>query len=351
MNVSYRLLVIIIFAEFAAVALIIVATYILKFYFLLKNIKKQRLKIKIDNYFKILLKENYNTKKFSKRWHKIEILLPIIQKLNKTSNQNWPELKDKLFHEVLLPQARKNAYSWFWLNRYMAIQVFVQKIETKDDGYVIKLVNDRVPIVALNAIPLAIKSNSEIAINIVIDKMAKERRLAQGIFLKEFKNSQATVVPIIEKRLKTEKDPYVRATCYKLLKSFPKKYKIIPKNIKKDINSKTLELSLNSIKYLNHLNKKDAEPILNVLLKSKTWQVRVAAIQTLADFKDKKYIHEIANSLEDPNWWVRFNSATALKQYGEPGLKVLKTRDPNKDLYAYEAAQHVLQVHSIEDMD
>lgn len=343
--ISNYALKIIIIAEFTLVILLIIFAYLLKLYFSLKVRNKNICKYELEKYLNKLIKEKteFVKKMIRRRWRKVEIMLPVIDKFEKKRQQGWLNIRDKLLAEILLPIARKNAYSTVWLKRYMAVKCFLHKVEENDQEIVIDLLSDRVPIVAINAIPLAFKLKSTRAIEKIIKNIAAERRLSQTVFLREFEGSQEVVFPIIKKMLHHEKDPYIRATCYRLIKIFPKKY-YIGQYIKKDIKSKVLELKLTAIRSLTHAPKSQAEPILNALLKNKVWQVRVAAIQSLGDFKDPKYIFTITSCLEDPTWWVRFNAANALKKYGERGIKILSSLDPEKDLYAFEAAQHVLQV-------
>lgn len=345
MNVGYRFAEIVIVVEFSLVAIIILATYLLKFFYSLRARRRAKITADVDHFLteKISKKRAFKSKDFLNKWKKIDILIPVINKFDKNVNSAaWHDLRLTLVHSVILPLARKAAMKKNWVMRFFAAEAFRLANEIDDEKYIVKLSKDSIPLVYLNALSAALKSKSKSALDVIITRMSDERGLTQSTYLQAFDNASATTRSMIEQHLQSTNEPYTRATCYKILLKYSAEK--INWNIKSDIESSNLELRLAALRFLAHNEGKSSIPTLRHHLKDQQWEVRIAAIHCLGDLHAIEAISEIALCLRDPEWWVRINAGQALKNLGKEGIEVLKAQDPNVDKFAFETAQHVLAV-------
>lgn len=343
MTVPYVLLEWIIRIEILFVIFLIIITYALKYYFNLQSNRDKRISDEIESHLDKIAIENVtvNADHFPERWRRLDILLQLIFKLDTTMKSHaWPEMKQTIATIILLPIARKKYASRIWMNRLLSSQCFELWMENQDEEIVCKLLDDKIPIIHLHATIAAIKFSSIKLINLVINNMAKRRRLGQAVYLKIFDQAAPQARQFIEDRLKTERDFFVRATCYKILITFKEFNTDIDTTA--DIRSSNMELRLSAMRYCSLAQKNDAIPLLISLLSDPQWEVRAASNRLLGDLHASQAISEIANGLKDKNWWVRVNAANTLKGFGETGLQILNAQDPVQDKYAYETAMHVL---------
>lgn len=296
-----------------------------------KNVLKESIK-SADN--KVI--ENYK-----QRWKQSDILLKVIAELDieTKDNSNWLSIRERLLQEIILPLARSNCNSKRWLNRLFAAQSFELLAEKEDASCIEKLLNDKIPLVNLYAALAILKMGNADLINKILDKMANVRRFSRTIHANLFYKISYDKITIIEERLRQEKDPYVRSVCYILLAMFSQ----TPNhNILRDIESENLELKISAFKYLVSSNPEAAYKQAIAFLNDNHWQLRVVAINVLSKLKQKDAMQLIAKKLVDPSWWVRFDAAKSLLEFGEKGREILIAQNPAKDIFAYETAQFIL---------
>lgn len=344
MHVNYRYVEYIIFLEFFFVALVLVATYGVSFWYFLKNKRKRKLSAEIEHYLKTNQTFLQTPKEsFPRKWLKIDILVPLVLKLDQSNSKHWHSIREKFLDEVLLPLARKCAYRYNWLSRYLAVRALEFKIDKNDENVILKLMADKIALVKINAIYLGLKLGSQNIINFVIDEIGAERRMTQSIYLKAFDEPLPESQAYVAARLKKESDPYLRATCYKILLNYSSPLDL-DKEIQKDLKSKNVELKLAAIRYMVYAENSKAVAELIDLLKDSQWEIRVLALQSLGELKAEKAIDQVAALLKDQEWWVRMNAAKALLKMGNAGKKILTSQDPQTDQFAYDAAQNVLRI-------
>ena len=332
--IPYALLDWIIGIEIALVILLIIITFLLRYYFYLRNEHNQNMTAQIKKHLEKIADENgtFDLHSFPKKWRRLELLLPVIFSLDNTlKKEAWPTIKKSVADTILLPIARKKYISRLWMNRLLSTQCFELWMESRDDVCVAKLLEDKVSIINLHATVAAVKFGSAKLINLVINNMSQKRRLAQTVYVKIFELAAPETRKYVEERLHTEKDSFARATCYKILVTF-KEYNA-NLDVTSDLQSKNMELRLSAMRYIALAKKQDAIPFLTNLLADPEWEVRAASNRLLGDLHALQAIDEIANGLKDKNWWVRINANT-LKNFGEAGLAILNAQSPMKDKYA-----------------
>ena len=254
-------------------------------------------------------------------------------------SQYWPEMK-KDSQCCTITIARNKYQSRIWMNRLLSTQCFELWMRNQDEEIICKLLEDNIPLIQLHATIAALKFSTIKLINLVINIMSKRGRLGQAVYLKVFDIATPQTREFVGDRLKTEKDYFVRATCYKILMTFKEYNASIDTSA--DIHSNNMELRLASMRFTSLAQKSDAIPLMISLLSDPQWEIRAASNRILGDLHASQAIPEITNGLRDKNWWVRVNAANTLKGFGKAGLQILNAQDPVKDIYAYETAMHVL---------
>lgn len=340
----------VIILEYVVVFFIIIFTYLMYgINFYQKRVKFKKIK-KLKAYLakKFLDKQEGYTQKdfaaFPKGFLDLNVILESINSLGieyKKEN-HWIELRNAFLLYIAVPLARKKALSSKLTNKLLAAQIFSLQCLKDDEKILLNLFAEEDSIIQMYSLKALISIVSKEAIKIVIDRLSEERGMNQSIFLNILKNSSKEIAKIACEELKNSQDPNRRAICYKILyRSDIEEMNIFPSA--KDIYSENMALRFSVIKFLGLCEPKRSLPILLSLLKDPEWQIRVKALRAMENFKKEDMAEKVGKCLTDENWWVRYDAAKLLKKMGENGLLVLKSQKEDKDLFAYEAAQFVLE--------
>lgn len=276
---------------------------------------------------------------------KMDLLLSLVRSFNDVETPKRERaLKQELIESALLPLARKKTKSRFSSTHLLCAQCFELYMTLDDEPFVLKLLNDKMSLVSLHAATAAIQFGSQASINAVIDRMSNMRRLGQSMYLEIFKNMRPEVFDLIKKRLlNSEKNPFVRATCYKLLMLVPSSTDIIDMtSVDEDLRSSNLELSLAALRFRVYHYRDDAFDELIRSLHDPRWEIRLISVGFLGELRKKEALKELEQCLKDPVYAVRMKSAEALKSFGGEGITILKNQNPNEDRFAFEAAMSLL---------
>lgn len=334
----------VIVVEFTLIFLILILSYSL--IFLLRFQRKRRLECSrgIIFYLNQIIDLGGITPrlKFKKSWRKIELIVPILFTFNKRFNSMPSWKKDrKLFCEtILFPIARKATQRENWIPRFYAAQAFSFHINISDEKYILKLLNDPVPLVFYASLEAALKNVSKNSINKIVERLSKENWMTKSLFIEIFQNAPATTRYLIENVLMGSTESMIRATCYNILLQF--KINRLRWDMSEDLNSKFINLKIAALKYIAHTSSKEASSVLVIHLKDKSWEVRTICLRLLGEIGAKKAIEPIAACLNDPDWWVRLASATTLRGFGKEGVKILELQKDKIHADAFAAAHNVL---------
>jgi len=80
---------------------------------------------------------------------------------------------------------------------------------------------------------------------------------------------------------------------------------------------------------------------LRVMLLDQDWRVRAKAAQSLGTVGGVAAVDDLVRALPDAFWWVRFRTALALAQLGEPGREALRTARSSSDRFVAEMASNI----------
>jgi hypothetical protein len=167
----------------------------------------------------------------------------------------------------------------------------------------------------------------------MIAVFAELRRSQLELMVTVLKHGHLKLTNLIVTRLETEKDPYIRAFCYRLLIDLPK-VSIHTPSLELDIQQDVLNLALAALSYLSYLKKPGYKKMLVHMMSHSRWEIRARCIKYLGQTKDVKMVTIIRPYLKDASWWVRFRSAEALDNLGEAGKKCLEEESLSLDQFA-----------------
>ncbi len=292
-----------------------------------------------------LLKKNHDEKNFiPPTWifdHQL-LLLTIINEWDKEPpNASWPTIRQNLIHAVILPNARKQALSRSWNTRYLACQSFHLAFDANDEVLLQQLMTDPIIIVSIHAALIAMTSNNQTLINTFIDIFSKGRHIQQSLFADFSSTTNPHLTTLIHHSLQHEKNPYVKAFCYRLLSHNIHQNKPIPMSFV-DVESHHLELKMAALNYVFEQDKKLVLPVLMRNVHSPHWQMRAKSAQLLGKIAHSSTAMALEKMLHDEVWWVRIRAAEALLNLGELGISLLTQQTKEHDRYAYDAAMSVL---------
>ncbi len=327
MSIGYNFAENVIILEFVLVGAIIITTLTVKIYAFISLKRNKNIKMHVEQYLHKIIhaKQQITKRSFPNKWKKINILLQVIEDIDKIhTSDDWEQVKTGLVKFVMLPLARKYVLSRHWTNRLYAARTFYLNSEESDDKLITRLINDKIPLVFLYAVKAALSSHSRSALDAMIKRMASVEWVNHFIYLEAFEEFALHERRLFEKQLKNTKDPAERAVCYKILLCFPPDP--IQWDISKDINSSNLELKISAMKLISYVDRKAAIPLLVNLLTDDLNEVRLIALHRLDMLKAKEAIPNIAACLNDTDWSVKLSAAEALKNMGEEGDKVLKSQ-------------------------
>lgn len=329
--------------EFALIIVMVVATYFAKLSAFVLAKRRMKLIATLEEYFKKLIDTNstIDIKKFKRRWKKIQILFPIFTKFDDiyANNSTWKNVRRDFLFNILVPLARRRGRSLRWLLRFYSSEVLALTYEPQDETLLLRLLRDRIPLVYLHSINTAIKSNSEAAINAVINRMAKMSLLTQTMYLAPFEHASPTIRSFIENRMKSAKETNIKAQCYKMLMKF--KPATVSWDINTDLNSTDAELRLAALKFLIYINEQDALETVSKKLNDPSGEVKLVALHALGKFNAASTMKEIAQCLNDSEWRVKIAAAEVLKGFGSEGELLLNKYAPELNQISSDDEDHL----------
>jgi hypothetical protein len=337
--------------EIALVVFFIIISYMGKLYYTLKYKRRDKTLVRLRKLIATAIKQDQelSLKEINSSKKLITDLLILIREFDTTQAGviSWQKIREQLFSSILRNKVKKYSYAGNWFKRYLAAQIYYLDIKLEDEEVIIKLLQDPILLVSINAAHVAFKYHNKKLLNAVIDTFYTKNRMEQSFYSHLVaENIDPNVMQIIKQRIEHEKNEQVKIFCYRLLTELPS-YGDIAHSALKDVQSGNFEMKIATLHYLAHDNRDKALPVLRQCLNDDHWEVRGAAINMLGELKDTESLPMLKEKLKDPQWWVRIRSAEALAKFGDVGLKVLKDQDPKIDRYAYEAATQVLLTNQL----
>lgn len=331
--------------ELVIITLFIFLTYFYRIYFNFKEKGEESKRLKITTVLNNIIEQNM-IKEIPYHRH-VDVIIDIFLNFDEIykDSERWNNLKNILMRDQILPYARKLIDKKDWYPRYLLVQCFRYYIDTRDEDLVIKLVNDPVPVVSINAIPIGITFGTQSVLKAIIYRLKKESHSLQILHTSSLDSSLA-FREVIKQELLINTDPETKQICYNILTAMGTNQDIF-EFAKKDVASEQLELKIAAIPVLFAADNENALPILFMLLQDKNWQVRNTIVKTIGSSNLSGVTDHLAIALNDESWWVRINAAKSLARLGDEGLSILKRHELTEQTYGYQETEYFLKIRSL----
>ncbi len=215
-------------------------------------------------------------------------------------------------------------------------------MSSEDEAYLMDLLADLITIVNINACIAIFYSPTQKTIDYLIDSISQKRRSQYEILKTIVKESAFKVIPLIQNRLSHEKNLYIRAFCYRMLRQLPK-VEMSLSSLEQDLTSSEVDLKLAAISYISYLEQPNYKTYLLDGLNSSDWEVRARCAKIVGYTGDAELAKALEPYLNDEIWWVRYRTAEALMRLGDVGQQILKSKKIEFDKFAYEISQQQLK--------
>lgn len=139
--------------------------------------------------------------------------------------------------------------------------------------------------------------------------------------------------------LESATDKYIQRTCIKRIGA--EKIHSLVGLVCDHLDDPNTNMLIDSIRTLGELKYRPAAEKILSLTKHPQWEVRNVAYTALAGIDLNLYAHDVAFGLFDREWWVRYNSATALVDYSKIS-ELKKEVDFAGDRFAIEILNYAL---------
>lgn len=315
-----------------------------------KKINEQQIALKVKQLF--LDYQNIDTKDFHFLQYHRQTAFRILFDMEKEATLPERSIYIAILNDLFLPHLQEYVYSSNWFLRNQAAMLLQLKykyfnnfVNPVDEEFLMLLIDDSVAKVSINACIAALFFPTQKLIDHFIDLFSQKRRSQYEISKTIINQSAMDVALCIEKRLSHEKNPYIRAFCYRILSEFPKLELAIP-FLHSDLESEEIDLKLASLAYLYHVQKPHYKDELIKAIHSPHWEVRARCAKLMGYTEDEHLVKELEPLLKDDVWWVRFRAAEALSKMGEQGQQILRAQDVKLDKFAYEMSQQQLESSS-----
>lgn len=282
--------------------------------------------------------------------HCILELLLCMNKIDQKSsnNPNWERTKKLLSEPVLKKQSIRLARSKSWFKKLLTLLCYELGFPIDDEQTLLRFVKDDNLVISINAAIGLFRNPNPSAINEVITVFSKGRHNLRSTFASMLTNKPHENIPAIRaifiKRLEKETDPYVRIFCYQILTLLEATDKI-DSFVQNDLLNEHINLKSSALKYVAHVAQAQSLPILLKYLNDDNNEVRSTVVRLMGELCDESLLSYFNDSLKDPDWWVRINSAHGLLKLGTKGIAVLNAQSPKIDKFAYETAQACLKMY------
>lgn len=258
----------------------------------------------------------------------------------------WQETKQHLIDTYLGKKALLFAQSSSWRDRQLGLRcIALNPKQLMNKQVVVPLLNDSKFIVRILAASSMIHAEQKDLLLAVLKRMIQEPEMGRYAYRDLLINSEEITFQWMEEIANEETDPALIASCLDVL-STKITHNLLPLAIK-HLGSSDLACRLAAIKILSSIPGDESKKYLSQMLCEKNGKIRAEAAQGLGKILALSSIPDLSIALQDSEWFVRLQAATALKSMGKEGRAALYRQDPQQNLDAYEIAQYILAIPEI----
>lgn len=312
-----------------------------------------RWKIKQTTYIKehtsaIINKElfsNTSLDKFSipTKFQNFRDLVEVVEEFDhRFTDERWIQIKEKIFERYLHKVAMRKSRSLYWLDRQLAARAFLLCPNKAGEHELRKLLNDYKYLVRIVAAVTITKTEYKNLFEELINTMSKETKLSQFPYRDALVELNQEKFKWLEALLAKTSDPAVKAICLDVLSTRVTK-DLLPL-LHPYFKSEYPECRKLAIKALGNIPSEESLHILIDHLEDSDWELRAISVEGLHNLHATRAIPKLRELLNDPIWWVRLQTALTLKDFGDEGIRILKSQKRDAEPAAYEIAQYALGI-------
>ena len=334
-----RVIIIVTSVEFYFIVFTILLLLVLNQVIKYKNKRDEEIKRKISSALLKAVEEerSYTPDLLPTGRFKPEVLLLVIEDISsKFSGEHWENIKKILLDKYLFSCTRKWAQDKRWLKRHFVARCFALGAHKEDEDLIIKLLNDKVPLIRITAAISAIAIASVPLLLAFFDAMKKEPERGRYAYRDAVLKGQSHIFSWIREQLKIEEDIAMR---YIYLDILGAKYdSFVLRYIHKDLQHKEDKLRLKAVKILTNFPTKEALELFLPFLEDHYYLIRAEVIAVLPKIMGQEALPILTKTMQDKSWWVRLQAALGLKSLGNEGKSVLMKEE------SQEVAKYVLSL-------
>lgn len=253
----------------------------------------------------------------------------------------WQETKQQLIDAYLGKKAQLFAQSLSWRDRQLGLRcIALNPKKLMNKQVVAPLLNDSKFIIRILAASSMIHAEQKDLLVAVLKRMVQEAPMGRYAYRDLLINGGDTIFQWIEEIATQEKDLELIAICLDVL-STKISCNLLPLAIKY-ITSIDLTCQLAAVEIFSTRPSDESKKYLTQFLLDKNWKIRAAAAKGLGQIHAISTIPELSLLLQDEEWFVRLQAATALKSMGKEGISALYRQNREHNAEAYEIAKYIL---------
>lgn len=258
------------------------------------------------------------------------------------TDKRWQDIKDKIVSQYLNPEVKRYASSYSWFKRQLAARALLLDSKNENPQILEKLLDDPRYLVRVAAATALLRTESKDLFEKAIKKMSLESPESQFPYRDALMQSDEQKFKWLLQLLQSTHDKKIQAICLDVL-STRTSGNLFP-IVKSFIHDPDVKCRTFAIKALGNIPTIESKEILMQKLDDSDSHIRAESVMSLHKLYALEAIPKLQIALSDPVWWVRLQAALALKAFGEEGLKILNSKDLDKDSAAFEIAQYALAI-------
>lgn len=341
---EYYLIVIFIILEVIAIAGFVVLAFIFFLASLVKNRKVEEITNNALN--KMMQQKKFILLPYSKPTANFLKVLDIYNEKHK-HDPLWQKLLSQIMQEQVLPKARKFVNKK-WYKQYLLLKCYTFYITQEDEKYVIKLLDENLPVLLINATKIITKISKKPIYIAFIYRLSKAHPSLQKIAVLQLAPCEI-LQTALDEILSKETEPTIISTCFLIIRNAsngPDFYH----HVEKAISKQNLELQISAIKTLPFTNQEKAFVKLTQLCEISNWLLRNATVKAFGHIKSNAVIPYLLKALSDDEWWIRVNAAKKLSLHSKQAREQLTIAgSANPDIKKY--TDYFLTIESLKKGD
>lgn len=261
---------------------------------------------------------------------------------NQIAGEKWETIVQAARATSWFEALERRARSRFWWRRLSATHGLAMVAIPEDAPLLAALITDRNPVVRLAAVATIRRVLVEETLGAVIELAETQQSTVRRYVLETLTASRGLDLRLIQDRLDRSDNAQQLRTLLDLVADLG-----VPSfldHVLPHAKHPSLEVRIAVARTLAQFPHPASAASLGSLLDDAEWQVRAQAASALGVIGARESAPELGRAVHDTSWWVRLRAALALRRLGGHGVAVLEGLRPEDDRYAFEMARYVLEL-------